>query len=1187
MAETTIDKVQIEIDATARGASAIFAEMEDKLKKLQAALDGINVSRINQARSALNGGFDMSKMERDIVNSINKIRQNLAGLEAIKRAALGGDSSAVQSFARQAMKIQSEIDKVNEKLRQAGENRLGAHVDVDRLKQYREELLSIQGLLNEAKSQVDNRLTPDTAPTETALDRVKTLTEKLGSAFILIAKGARNAFNNIVSAAKKVHAAVSSMHDKISSFANKGFMRVLKYAFGIRSLYVLFRRLRKAVIESFGELQTSGAFFQTTKANIDALKTALATLKFQFGAAFEPIFNAIAPALQTFINYLITAMNVISAFMAKLMGKSTYSKVESVTLAVAKNTGSAAKNAKELNKQLQKFDELNNLTTNNGGSGGGGGGGADNKDHATYTEATVDSVLGDFGKELAERIRQGDWEGVGKVISDKLCEVMESIPWEKIFKKAKDFGKGLADFLNGLLTPELFADIGTTLANIFNTIFIALGEFAKEFHWEDFGTAVGEGITAWFKTADFAHWGETIHDWIGGILDAGIALIDNTEFEEIGKKIADFLNGLQVGDIASKLGTFALNLAEGIGDALEGLWNNANVKDKIGLAVVGLIAAANLTGLTAKLGAALSAYLLENPILVGQIAIIAATAVITFKTAKVSFGNMAEWSGDKELAESYRNFSWSDFFQTIQKPDGSGIDWGAIKQAWVDMCADYFEPLFEEIDYWKDELKEKFLEFWTSDFNLNLSDLVMEGVFYGPLLPIAEVAKMLGLPTWSDFWKGWFGSDDGGPSGGGGGGGTTNKVSVSVDTKLTGALKKLKDFTDLKSKWDSFKTTFKDVKAKVESTIGGTLTKITDLDTWKEKFTSLKDAWTDKKSEIKTSLTGAFSKIIDVDTLKTKYTNLKDAWADKSAKLKADVGGALAKITDLDTWKTKFSGLKTTWADKTATLKAKVGGKISEITDLDTWKSKFDGLKTKWADKSATLTAKLGGITSIGTLDTWGSTISTLRTNWFGKSATFDLKQTGSVISDLADKIKEIKDAWVSKTATFSLQFSAAASDLKTWVNDNVLSKVRSVFSKVPILRNFTNQLYLAKGGVVDSEIIAHVGESGTEAVIPLENNLKGIRMIASTMLKGMADVGQFRYSASPSSLGFSGSIGSYGSSENAMMAEQNRLLAEQNQLLRQIAAKDVTISSGSVFNAVQSESNSYYNRTGNSPFVF
>jgi hypothetical protein len=69
------------------------------------------------------------------------------------------------------------------------------------------------------------------------------------------------------------------------------------------------------------------------------------------------------------------------------------------------------------------------------------------------------------------------------------------------------------------------------------------------------------------------------------------------------------------------------------------------------------------------------------------------------------------------------------------------------------------------------------------------------------------------------------------------------------------------------------------------------------------------------------------------------------------------------------------------------------------------------------------------------------------------------------------------------------------------------------------------------------------------------------------------------------------GSYNGYSSSsanENSyMMSQQNELLREQNDLLRTIASKDVSISSRDVFKATQSEANNYYNRTGNSPFLY
>jgi uncharacterized protein YoxC len=216
--------------------------------------------------------------------------------------------------------------------------------------------------------------------------------------------------------------------------------------------------------------------------------------------------------------------------------------------------------------------------------------------------------------------------------------------------------------------------------------------------------------------------------------------------------------------------------------------------------------------------------------------------------------------------------------------------------------------------------------------------------------------------------------------------------------------------------------------------------------------------------------------------------------------------------------------------------------------------------------------------------------MTSLKNSWVGKTAAFALNQTGTAIQTLLDKIKTLKDSWKDKVATFSLKFSAAASDLKEWVNNNVLSKVRSVFSKVPVLRNYTNKLYLAQGGVLDGATQFVGGEAGAEAVIPLERNLNGIRKIADVMLNGIEDASRFRYSANP--MAFSGGISSSvngisGSSDSQLIAEQNRLLQEQNRLLQQIANKNVTISSRDVFNATQGEANNYYNRTGNSPFLF
>lgn len=46
---------------------------------------------------------------------------------------------------------------------------------------------------------------------------------------------------------------------------------------------------------------------------------------------------------------------------------------------------------------------------------------------------------------------------------------------------------------------------------------------------------------------------------------------------------------------------------------------------------------------------------------------------------------------------------------------------------------------------------------------------------------------------------------------------------------------------------------------------------------------------------------------------------------------------------------------------------------------------------------------------------------------------------------------------------------------------------------------------YLARGGIVDSATLAMIGEAGTEAVVPLENNTRGLDLLANKLLQRMS----------------------------------------------------------------------------------
>ena len=696
MADVTVDRVQIEVEATAKDVNKVFNSLAQRLSTLKKSMTGFDTSQLTNMTNALNklstsidnlaskakntnvapkvDTSGISKAEEKINSGVQNIRESLAGLQSYANAAMNGDSSALTSFDRRVTSIQSSIDTLKEKL-EASKDALSIEVPTEEFtkldnqittardkfdeliakekefsnsgktntaeyaplqtdiaaardalnalvakqgemitngsaftspyKEYKATLEQLQGTLDSLKNKVHSTVSQmnvapkvNTSTAQTNLSALKTAALSAASAISKIsASSVVSGIRNLSSSFTRLGSNIVNLKSKLSSLNgmfNKGFASVLKYAFGIRSTYVLIRRLRQAIKDSFTELQQSGAYYETTKANIDALKSSLSILKYQFGAAFEPIFNTIAPALQTFINYLIAAMNTLSAFIAKLTGKSTYSKAVKATADIAGNAGSAANSAKEMAKQLQGFDELNNLSGESGGGSGGSGGSSGDSSGVTYVSESVENALGSFSNDLINKIKEGDWEGLGNTIRDKLMEMMDNIPWSKIQEKASKFGTGLADFLNGLFETNedgsnVFTSVGKTAAEALNTAFDFLKSFGEEFDWDSFGDSLGRGITTFFETFEWDEAGEACNTWITGILDAGIALLKSTDWNEIGTSFAEFLNGFDFSEIWSKVTTFCSKLITSIGQVITGFKTNASEKTKLTTAIGGLL----------------------------------------------------------------------------------------------------------------------------------------------------------------------------------------------------------------------------------------------------------------------------------------------------------------------------------------------------------------------------------------------------------------------------------------------------------------------------------------------------------------------------------------------------------------------------------------------------------------------
>lgn len=1195
-----------------------FTQMTQQLKLTQAAVETLTAKLKVLGSSKVKVDLDtqgITQGAKFISSKTASLRRELAGLQPVAEAAMNGDSSALTSFDRKVMSIKSGVAQLKSELSQFGDTKIesaaftankeqiaelksqlkelkaqeqelisngtnlegnayydGIKTSIDEtiakiseleakqqemvasgtdttdpfasarqfVGQFEGDLTGLENKVHETAGQVNNtEIKPNVEGSKISIKSVISGLKELSGAVALVKKTFStigNAVTKPIKAMKSGLDGIKGAFDKVHGFMDKGFMKILRYGFGIRSLYVLFRRLKQAIIDSFGELQKSGAFVQETKTNIESLKASLTTLKFQFGAAFQPIFNAIAPALQTLINYLVSVMNIISAFTAKLMGKSTYSKAVASTGAIAGNMGSAAGSAKELNKQLQGFDELNNLTSNSPGGGGGGGGGGGAGSGANYVTESVDSVLGDFAKELAEKIKQGDWYGVGRAISDKLVEAMQSIDWNKIYEKAKDFGRGLAEFLNGLITPELFGELGKTLANALNTAFYGLLEFAKTFDWNNLGESIATGINEFFTNADFAAWGETVHEWIGGILDAGISLLDTVDFEQIGTKLADFINNIDIPDLLGKIAVVIHKLLQGIRKLLGALWDNlgSDLKKSIGnyfLDFLGFLSptATYILGIYSEItefgGGITDRFKAVGEAIGKALEKIKTIIKNAFNTLLNGGGTTTGYNG---MPSDVAN---QQFGSKGLKDFGASIING-IKEGFTNVL-----DKFDVIKQLYDKIKKDFETIFDSHSPAKKMYPLGESIFGGILKGFMNALKKNG----KDFMK------------------NLRSIFEGNDSQWSGNGKPGANF---------------------EITISGVVDSLIGIENLKSKFNLLKTAWQGRTSEFKTKMTGAIKSIDETLGLTEKFGNLRKGWEGASATFNAKVGEQITKITDLDTWKSKFNALKSKWSDDSATLSATVGGQITKIGDLTTWKTAITSLRAKWLGKNANYTFNAN--TTANTMDAYGNAMDRLHSKWYGASASFTV--TTNIADDAVQQmVKKVEEARLKLQDALDRAQNSVVMKKKEnggWITATNAGN----FANGGIIKGYANggrphgTMFLA--GEAGPEIVGHVG-GRTEVLNKSQLAVTMANAVKLGMASGFNNINMSLDMPTTS-------YGSYASSGyNDSVIRQNQLLEEQNRLLREIADKDPNIKVQDVFDATRKGAREYYNRTGNSPFLF
>ncbi len=609
--------------------------------------------------------------------------------------------------------------------------------------------------------------------------------------------------------------------------------------------------------------------------------------------AFKPFVRTLNAVMQKVIAFATTVTNALGSIFGWKFEISAggladdWSDAAGSAADIADSTGQAAKNVEKMNKGLRAFDELNLITTpdNSSGSGSGGsGGGGASGGGASGGLVQVDTIFKDYESQIRS-LRE-----LGAYISDALSDAMESIDWDRIYSKARNFGKGLADFLNGLITPRLFGDVGMTIASALNTAIYTALSFGEEFDWTNLGDSIAAGVNRFFETFDFSSLGRTINTWVHGIYDTITTAIGNIKWSEVWDGVTDFLSEIDLETISLIIGAFALKYA---GKILTG----KILKETIGKLI------------SEKFVAAFGQESVKSILsYVVPISLSVAVGALTFTIGKDSIKKDAE-----NLVKAYKDGGFLQYLQESLKQLINPFEWinayggGILSQKGIlDRYSDGVDlniKMPKKEDYASLDEYQKAL----NDFNNNVPDSL-------------KVPSSFDLKAWIDEWKQINGLDN---------------VDLRAEVVLPNLKEKISGFKDDVKEWWGL-----DVELPVRNKLTTTLE---DVSSWWE---DVKEYWGEKKLSIQTEIGEIKGKIEEKWNEASEYIQenilpwfTKDHWLEIGNGIKE---GLSTKWEEFSTWWSD-TGIAVWWNEK-----------VSPWFTEDTWKNLGEsirkGLSKKWEE---------------------------------------------------------------------------------------------------------------------------------------------------------------------------------------------------------------------------------------------
>lgn len=555
-------------------------------------VSGLTIHRWNDNSNLIGDTSEISEEQRRELTENAK-----AARESAQEAAdaFNGEKEKVNELYDSIRKLKAELKSLEKSGKWWGDD------------EYDEAAIKLNELNKQAQEYKKTTLSPEIDNTADSVSRLGQKVDSLSRKLMNI--GISGLKNKIKSIGKTIDGLVSKLLKLTSSAIIGGLQRIssgifgihksankstlslknlLKYAFGIRSLFVLFNKLRSAIVSGFQNLAKYDLATQTGDVNnsISSLMSALTRLKNSFATAFAPILTTAAPILVRFINLISEAVTRVGMLVAALTGKDTFTKaigVQENYAASLDNSASSANKAKKATKgYLSSLDEIKRYDDGKTDSGTGSGGGGYTAPSASemFETVSIESSIKDIADKIKGYIQSQDWEGLGSYMADGintgLERVYEVISWDNVGPKIEPFISGFTTTFNSLVDNINWELVGQTVGTGINTIAKALGLAITGIDWYNLGKKFAKGIKGIVKKVDWKSLGQLIGNkfMISWRIFSGF--VKNLPYASIGNAVATALNGVFSTISFSEIGN---SLATAMNGAFTALYNFATTFD--------------------------------------------------------------------------------------------------------------------------------------------------------------------------------------------------------------------------------------------------------------------------------------------------------------------------------------------------------------------------------------------------------------------------------------------------------------------------------------------------------------------------------------------------------------------------------------------------------------------------------